>query len=174
MAEMVKSLEDNARNEIIHKFICNWVLWTHLPNDDNWSFDSYKKIITIKSIEDALNLFENFPENIIKNSMLFLMRDGIKPLWEDDLNKNGGCFSYKINNKLVNDLFRKMAYVLMGENLANPEISQYINGITISPKKNFCIIKIWLSTCKFDNPDVICNLESLNKVGCLFKKHINN
>ena len=30
--------------------------------------------------------------------MLFLMRDGIQPIWEDEKNRNGGCFSYKINN----------------------------------------------------------------------------
>ena len=172
MAVMVKPLEDNARNEIIHKYNNNWILWTHLPNDD-WSFHSYKKIITIETVEQALSLFENFPENIIKNSMLFLMKDGIKPIWEDELNKDGGCFSYKVNNKLVNDLFKKMAYVLMGENLASPEINKLINGITISPKKNFCIIKIWFSTCQFDNPDIIYNFESLNKIGCLFKKHIS-
>ena len=129
MAAMVKTLEDNATSELIHNYSCNWILWSHLPNDD-WSFDSYKNIITIKSVEDALNLFENFPENLIKNSMLFLMREGVKPLWEDELNKNGGCFSYKVNNKLVNDLFKKMAYVLMGENLASPEISKSINAVS--------------------------------------------
>jgi len=174
MAVMVETLENNARNNLIHKYQSEWILWNHLSNDDRWSFDSYNKITTIKSMEDALMLFENFPENIIKNSMLFLMRQGIKPMWEDDNNKNGGCFSYKVNNKLVNDLWKKMAYVLMGETLASPEINKLITGITISPKKNFCIIKIWLSTCKYDNPDIIQNFESLNKIGCLFKKHIQN
>ena len=109
---------------------------------------------------------------IAVNSMLFLMRENINPIWEDENNKKGGCFSYKVNNKLVNDLWKKMAYLLMGESLASLEVSKDINGITISPKKNFCIIKIWLSNCNYNNPDVISSIEYLNKTGCLFKKHI--
>ena len=171
MAEMVQISEDNSSNYSLHNLKSNWTLWTHLPSDD-WTFKSYKKVTTFKTVEDSLILLENLPENIIKNNMLFLMRENIKPLWEDERNKNGGCFSYKVNNKMVNDLWKKMAYVLMGESLSNQEVSPLINGITISPKKNFCIIKIWLSTCKYNNPDIITNIESLNKIGCLFKKHI--
>ena len=33
--------------------------------------------------------------------MLFVMRNGINPMWEDPKNKDGGCFSYKISNKNV-------------------------------------------------------------------------
>jgi hypothetical protein len=46
-----------------------------------------------------------------------------------------------------------------------------INGITISPKRNFCIIKIWLSDCSMQNPSSIVPLDNLTKLGCLFKKH---
>ena len=47
-----------------------------------------------------------------------------------------------------------------------------INGITISPKKNFCIIKIWLANCNNQNPDIIDSKVDLNSYGCLFKKHL--
>lgn len=169
MAGMVQIENKTGNSE--HSYESIWTLWTHLPTDD-WSLNSYKKITQFKTIEDSLQLLENLPENIIKNSMLFLMREDIKPIWEDENNINGGCFSYKVNNKLVNDLWKKMAYILMGESLATSEVSKKINGITISPKKNFCIIKIWLSTCKYNNPDIITQIEHLNKTGCLFKKHI--
>jgi hypothetical protein len=48
---------------------------------------------------------------------------------------------------------------------------KHINGITISPKKNFCIIKIWLSTSELQDPNVIININNLSKQGCLFKRH---
>ena len=167
---MVQISEDKTSNTE-HSYESTWTLWTHLPTD-NWGLNSYKKITKFKTIEDSLQLLENLPENIIKNSMLFLMRENINPIWEDENNKKGGCFSYKVNNKLVNDLWKKMAYLLMGESLASLEVSKDINGITISPKKNFCIIKIWLSNCNYNNPDVISSIEYLNKTGCLFKKNI--
>ena len=78
--------------------------------------------------------------------MLFIMKEGITPLWEDIHNRNGGCFSYKINNKFVAQIWKDLSYSLMGETLTEKELfNNNINGITISPKKNFCIIKIWLT-----------------------------
>jgi hypothetical protein len=49
-----------------------------------------------------------------------------------------------------------LAYSVLGENLTvNPAHEPLVNGITISPKKNFCIIKVWLSDCSHQNPVII-------------------
>jgi hypothetical protein len=100
------------------------------------------------------------------------MRDGIKPMWEDPKNKKGGCFSYKINNKNVSSVWKNLSYSLVGESLTEDvNVRPCINGITISPKKNFCIIKVWLDTCKFQDPGIIANIADLPREGCLFKTH---
>jgi hypothetical protein len=105
--------------------------------------------------------------------MLFLMRDGILPMWEDNKNKNGGCFSYKVNNKNVASVWKNLSYTLVGECLTTDKrLRPNITGITISPKKNFCIIKIWLSNRDFQNPTAICEMEGISPQGCIFKKHI--
>jgi len=102
-----------------------------------------------------------------------LMRDGIEPTWEDEKNRKGGCFSYKIANKEVLSLWKNLSYMLLGENLAdNTQLMTSINGITISPKKHFCIVKLWLATCKFQNPSEITDSFGLQGAGCLFKKHV--
>ena len=60
---------------------------------------------------------------------------------EDDKNKNGGCFSFKIINKKIVNVWKKLSYVLTGETVSNdPKFQKSINGITISPKKSFCIM----------------------------------
>ena len=110
---------------------------------------------------------------MIKNCMLFLMRKGIQPIWEDEKNRKGGCFSYKVNNRSVAYSWKNLSYALLGETLTSNELSKYVNGITISPKKNFCIIKIWLSSCEYNNPEMIMEIDGLLRHGCLFKKHIN-
>lgn len=171
MNHMVEHVDKASNN---YKLMDTWTLWAHLPHDTDWSLESYKKIYEISSIKDALILYENLPETIIKNCMLFLMRKGIKPTWEDPKNCNGGSFSFKINNRFVINSWKNLSYVLLGETLTNPEISDCITGITVSPKKNFCIIKIWLSNCNYNNPDIIKDIEGLSKNGCLFKKHISN
>ena len=173
MESMVEHRKENTlKKKQHHRLYDKWTLWAHLPHDTDWSLSSYHKIITLETIEESLILFETFPEVMIKNCMLFLMRDGINPTWEDTNNRNGGCFSYKINNRTVASCWKNLSYVLLGETLTPPNISKFITGITISPKKNFCIIKIWLSNCDNNDPDIITNIDGLPKYGCLFKKHI--
>jgi len=173
MESMVELRKDTVLNNTTqHKLLNKWRLWAHLPHDTDWSVSSYKSICSLETVENSLILFETFPEILVKNCMLFIMKDGIKPMWEDKHNKEGGCFSYKINNKNVAYCWKNLSYSLLGETLCKSDIIKYINGITISPKKNFCIIKIWLANCDYQNPDIITEIDELSRHGCLFKKHI--
>jgi len=101
------------------------------------------------------------------------MKKGIVPVWEDPANRQGGCFSYKIANKSVYSIWKELTYLLVGESLStNKDFVKQITGITISPKKSFCIIKIWMSNCDFQNPETVTNeIKGLTTMGCLFKKH---
>ena len=128
--------------------------------------------MTMETLEDGLALNSVLPEKLVKNCMLFLMRKGITPTWEDPKNKQGGCFSYKIANKNVVDSWKKLSYTLIGNTLSdNEEFANNITGITISPKKNFCIVKIWLTTCKFKDVKYINQISNLANNDCIFKKH---
>jgi len=168
-----KSLEEPVKSQPLHKLYDNWVLWAHLPHDTDWTVKSYKPILNFNSVEEAISLCETLPEKMIKNCMLFLMRKGIQPTWEDIKNRKGGCFSYKVNNRIVTDVWKNLSYTLVGEDLTKDgRLRSTINGITISPKKNFCIIKIWLASCDFQNPTSITNIDGITSHGCLFKKHM--
>ena len=152
-----------------------WTLWAHLPHDTNWSESSYKELYTFNSVEQIIALVKVLPEIVIRNCMLFLMRDGIKPMWEDPKNKDGGCFSYKISNKSVYNIWKLLSYLLVGDSLSdNADLQKNLNGITISPKKNFCIIKIWTADCQFQDPALIKEIDELTFAECLFKKHATN
>ena len=163
---------NNIQDYKVHKLNNKWCLWAHLPHNTDWSINSYTKILTFDSIEEQIAVFDIMPPILIKNCMLFLMRDGIYPTWEDPKNKQGGCFSYKIANKNVVDSWKKLSYALIGNTLSdNEEFANNITGITISPKKNFCIVKIWLTTCKFKDVKYINQISNLANNDCIFKKH---
>jgi hypothetical protein len=156
-----------------HPLRTTWNLWGHLPQDNDWSIGSYKLVSKLRTLEDAIAISETTPDPLIKSCMLFVMKDGIIPMWEDPKNRNGGCFSYKVSNKNVCEVWRELNYVLVGETISNN--SSFVNcvtGITISPKKNFCIIKIWMSNCDNQNPaSVTSEVTGLTSQGCIFKKH---
>jgi hypothetical protein len=168
----VQSADVDEKSTTTTKLNDSWTLWAHLPHDTNWTINSYIPIMTFNTVEEAIALFETVPSKMVKNCMLFLMRKGIQPVWEDEKNKNGGCFSYKINNKNVTDAWKNLSYSLVGETLTeNVGLLPNINGITISPKKTFCIVKIWTAVCKYSDPNIIIKIPDLTANGCIFKKH---
>ena len=157
----------------LHKLKYKWNLWAHLPQDPDWTIKSYKKIFQFKNVEEAVAITESLPPDLVKNCMLFIMKDGITPMWEDTKNRNGGCFSYKVSNKNVFEVWRDLTYVLIGETISvNSTFVNSVTGITISPKKNFCIVKIWMTNCEHQNPQIVTgDIRNLTPQGCLFKKH---
>ncbi len=160
-------------SEDFHPLTDHWCLWAHLPHDTNWNNDSYKKVYTMKTVEETIAVTETLPAILITNCMLFLMKDGINPTWEDKKNRKGGCFSYKISNTDVYNVWKKLTYVLVGNTISKQQsFVNGVNGITISPKKNFCIIKIWMANCDNQNPAIVTSdIDGLISKGCLFKKH---
>ena len=159
----------------------NWTCWIHYQNDNIWTLDRYQSITTLSNLKDAVLFIENLDENIIKKSMLFFMKDSILPLWESEDNINGGCFSYKINNINIVNIFKILLYKILGNTLTSDEnILNNINGISISPKKNFCIIKIWMRNknivVNYDyssnkDPFAIHTIFNIEEQLCVFKEH---
>lgn len=130
----------------MHDLDNNYTLWIHMLYDNDWSINSYKKIYSFNTIEKAACLIENLNSEIIEKTMIFLMKNDIKPIWEVEENKKGGCFSYKITTCYIYELWKKMSYMLIGNSMIDDNIIvKNINGISISPKKNYCIFKIWIN-----------------------------
>ena len=156
-----------------HPIKHRWNYYYHLLDDKSWTLESYKFIMQdIDSVESLIGVNEMVTDHIIKNCMLFVMKSGITPMWEDKQNREGGCFSYKVVNKTVTSVWRKLMYLLCCNSLTvDPKHNDLVNGITISPKRGFCIVKIWMKTCKLQDPAIIVNIDGLIKNGCLFKAH---
>jgi hypothetical protein len=164
---------DTTSMDSFHKLSQNWTLWAHLPHNTDWSIKSYIPISTFTNVEEAIAVTETLPTVLVENCMLFIMREGIKPTWEDPKNRNGGCFSYKVLNKNVYKVWKDLTYVVVGGSISKQSgFVSCVTGITISPKKNFCIIKIWMSDCNNQNPAIVTNdVKGITPIGCLFKKH---
>ena len=157
----------------LHSLNDKWDMYYHLPQDKNWDVSSYSVIMkNIDTAEKVIALNDHIHDNVIKNCMLFVMREGITPMWEDPRNRNGGCFSYKISNRFVADVWKKLFYMITGETICKDNShSKHVNGITVSPKKNFCIIKIWFDCVDYQNPNIFKKLPDISFEGCLFREH---
>lgn len=164
------------------KLNSTWVLWYHNANDKNWDLNSYKNLNEFNTIEDFWKLINTINKyyNNYNNDMLFLMRkkenNYIYPMWEDKNNKNGGYFSFKINKNSLNHIWLDTIINLISENITNDtELNENIvNGVSISPKKNNCILKIWIKNNKHNNVSILKKINNLDYDNVLFKSHNDN
>jgi hypothetical protein len=152
----------------MHPLSEKWVVWAHLPHDTDWSMNSYISIMTVTYVEEIIALMHTLPDSLLSTCMFFCMKEHVKPVWEDPANKQGGCFSYKITQS-IGDCWRNVSYTMVGKTFSKEKgFQDAINGISISPKKNFCILKVWMSSCSFQDAS---KLTYLKPNGCIFKKH---
>ena len=117
------------------------MLYYHDPEDTRWSIDSYTVIGTCSTVEEFWDVYNQLPQHSFYLGMFFLMRGDILPTWEDSQNRRGGCWSYKISTAEVFPLWVDLSVYLVSETITRDPF--LINGISISPKKGFCIVKIW-------------------------------
>ena len=126
-----------------------WSIYFHDPYDNNWDDKSYKFICTMSSVDEFVAVFSTFKELFYKG-MFFIMREHIMPKWEDEHNKNGGCFSFKLSKFVLEEKLFEVCSQILGETLAKTnEYSCNVNGISISPKKNYYIVRIWIKDNKY-------------------------
>lgn len=126
-----------------------WNLWTHSTRDRNWNIDSYQNIYEFETIDDVLKITLNFDKFGIKHQHFFIMRSGIKPIWEDVNNREGSTCSFRTEIEYVGhnesipmiELWEYLIFCTLGETLLDD--NSIINGISLTPKNNWAIIKIW-------------------------------
>ena len=150
-----------------------WVLWTHAVKNNDWSVSSYNQLLVLNTVADVLRLAYSFPKLDLRNHQYFVMKSGITPTWEDPANRLGGVCTFKTEitpmsqPKLLsvvpvwNFLLKKMAGETLHEDMVD------INGLSISPKNNWAIVKIWNKTGSNDlsvtlSPDVKTRLSALS------------
>ena len=145
-----------------------YTLWYHNPNDTHWSQDSYHQILTFTNLQEFWVLDYYISKNMIEDGMFFVMRGDVLPIWEAKENMDGGYISWKIDKKSAYSYWIDTIGFMVTNGLMLDDI---INGISISPKKNFNIIKLWFNTpielSQYKLPDSF----KLKKYENVFKLH---
>jgi hypothetical protein len=134
-----------------------WTYYFHDPNDSDWTYPSYQSLANISSIEDFWSVHQLLKDKI-HMGMFFLMREHIFPCWDDKYNCDGGCLSIKVLKQDLSVFWEELSIRILGENLLKQEkmhLWNHINGMSISPKKHFCIVKVWLQSGEISAEDII-------------------
>ena len=138
----------------------SWTVYYHEPEDKSMTADSYKKLQVVSSWEALGSLLRELGPHKTTNGLLRVMRGDFSPLWENKANIHGGSYCLKVTRRNAIDVFnRYLAAAALGS-CAKDSANQIV-GVTISPKKGFCIIKVWnLDAKRFNSP---ANLQILHE-----------
>jgi translation initiation factor 4E len=150
----------------------SYSFWYHNPEQVDWSPESYTEILTFNTLQEFWYLDKFIKKDMIENGMFFIMIDGVMPIWEDKNNINGGCISWKVDRKYCYKYWIDCVGHFIMKNLSN--FTHLVNGVSISPKKNSSIIKLWfkedIDMTKLILPDTFCMVD--DKV--IYKSHVQN
>ena len=161
----------------------------HHNEDKAWDLNSYMNICTLVKWIDVARLFNTLNITTEKNKLtdfdIFIMKDDISPLWEDEENRHGSICSVKIDS--LNDgyeMLKMLFYHVCNNTLMNFNHNYWnnINGVSFSPKKMdtlavrennddlYCvIIKVWFKT----NYSILGNIDKYfnEEVWSVLKKY---
>lgn len=154
-----------------------WTLSWHDPNGADWSAESYKPVATLSTVHDFWRVGNTFNVDAWTSGSFFLMREHIKPMWEDQHNEHGGCWSMKVMRHHVADVWTNLMVSVLGETLVLPAhrtgMWSIVNGVSITPKRNFVIIRLWLAD--YERRDrAMYALGVPEYTDMLFKRHVDN
>lgn len=152
----------------------SWTLYWHDPSDEQWGIDSYKMISTYTSFLPFWGTIKEMNQNISLDGMMFFMRDPHKPLWESNANIRGGSYCIKVSRRLALDTYQRYVTAAIAGNLAG-DAANTIVGVSMSPKKGFCIIKIWNALARLYNrpSDIQLLNEELKSEDVLYRPHVS-
>lgn len=154
-----------------------WTLSWHDPNGTDWTPESYKTLATLSTVQDFWRVANTLSTDAWASASFFLMREHIAPLWEDSHNEHGGCWSMKVMRHHVADVWLNLTVATLGETLVLPAhragMWSVVNGVSITPKRNFVIIRVWLAD--YERRDrAMYALGAPEYTDVLFKRHVDN
>jgi len=122
-----------------------WVLWYHDPENKDYSIKGYIKVADFTTLHQFWSVIDTIPKEAWECGMYFFMRKGLTPLWEAPEHNNGGAWSKKIDAVQAHTSFVDlMVHCITNELLIDRK--ETLAGISISPKGQFHIIKLWNTT----------------------------
>ncbi len=157
----------------------SWCLYYHNPADTKWTPESYQNVVTIRTWSEFFAVMRDLQDVSIQQGMLFWMREGVPPLYENHANIKGGCYSLRVSRSRAAHYFMMYTVASMLCQVVN-DGTNTIQGLSISPKRiveknqSFNVIKIWNKDCmRFNKSEQLVRLDNIQSCSeIIYTPHI--
>jgi len=137
-----------------------WSFWYDKYIGPGQSFQEYEAALhqlgSFSSIQDFWKWYNFMPPitQLPPRSSYHLMKHGIKPLWEDEANAEGGNLSIKVKKDISQEIWLYLVLSVVGEQLSmGLEEDDDICGLTVNMRKEEVVFSLWNKRAEVVNID---------------------
>ncbi|XP_054978107.1 eukaryotic translation initiation factor 4E type 2 isoform X2 [Sorex araneus] len=150
-----KSQSSGKRKAVVpgpaeHPLQYNYTFWYSRrtpgrPTSSQSYEQNIKQIGTFASVEQFWRFYSHMvrPGDLTGHSDFHLFKEGIKPMWEDDANKNGGKWIIRLRKGLASRCWENLILAMLGEQFM---VGEEVCGAVVSVRFQEDIISIWNKT----------------------------
>lgn len=151
-----KSKDDETPRPVVtpgpgeHPLQFNYTFWySRRTPGKQASASSYdqnlKQIGTFASVEQFWDHYSHIarPSELTGHSDYHLFKTGIRPMWEDDANKNGGKWIIRLKKGIASRCWENLVFAMLGEQFM---VGEEICGAVISIRYQEDILSLWNRT----------------------------
>ena len=145
-----------------------WTLYFHLPEETKWTLNTFINLGSMKTWQQFWVIMDTLKTDSFSDGMFFLMRDPSPPLWESHHHIRGGCYSFRCQKKDAAEIYLNYSIASMLGGLST-DPANLMNGISISPKRGFNIVKVWNTDAqKFNQPTDLAGISTIREADVIY------
>jgi len=145
-----------------------WSFWYDKFIAPGQSVEEYEaslhKLCTFSTIQDFWKNFNNLPsvDRLKQKSSFHMMKAGIRPIWEDPENANGGFWAIRVRKEDTAYAWKELVLAAIGEQFG-PVISNDddICGVSISVRLHDNIIEVWNSNASGNVHAILARIKTI-------------
>lgn len=130
-----------------HQLRNSWVFWFRPPISKANGFIEYEKtlhpIAMVETVEHFFGIYQHLkrPSALPLVSDYHLFKKGIRPIWEDEENKNGGKWVVRLRKGVADRYWEDLLFAIIGDQFG--EASDEVCGAVLSVRNGEDILSIW-------------------------------
>ncbi|KAI5364978.1 Putative translation Initiation factor eIF- 4e [Septoria linicola] len=121
-----------------------WVVYYRPPTSKNSDYEkSIRPMYRMDTVEIFWQVYAHLkrPSQLPQVSDYHFFREGIRPVWEDDENKEGGKFTMRLKKGVADRYWESLLMAMVGDQFA--EASDEVCGAVVSTRQGEDVISIW-------------------------------
>jgi len=145
-----------------------WSFWYDKFIAPGQSVEEYEaslhKLCTFSTIQDFWKNFNNLPsvDRLKQKSSFHMMKAGIRPIWEDPENANGGFWATRVRKEDTAHAWKELVLAAIGEQFG-PVLSNDddICGVSVSVRLHDNVVEVWNSNASGNVNAILARIKTI-------------